>query len=216
MKHRLDEIECNRLRVVNSYGKVVASVESDAHGNGKVEVFDKKGKVRVEVSGTGDVIVFDERGEPRIKVAQVRRGERAVTVTDSGTEFEQSVPTNASVESTGSFGKFRPRRENSSPNKNTDSSISSKLRSIKILGYRGSVTYTRPIAVTYGGRRCTAPNNSWRNLIEEVSKSLGVRNPCHDSQLNAEAIRRRILDLIARHEGADSDNIVFEVEKIRD
>ena len=58
MKHRLDEIECNSLKVVNS----------DEQGNGKVVVFDRKGKRRVEVSGSGEIIFFDELGNYKVCV----------------------------------------------------------------------------------------------------------------------------------------------------
>ena len=137
MEHRLDEINCNSLKVVNSDGQVVASVGSDEDRNGKVVVFDRMGKRRVEVRGSGEIILFDETGSPKVSAGQNQREERFASVSSSDNRSGQTTQSNApSVQNVGRFDlptarrdrqSRRPTVKNPSPARNTRDSSGSEL-----------------------------------------------------------------------------------------
>lgn len=225
MKHRLDEIECSSLKVVNSDEQVVASVGSDEQGNGKVVVFDRRGKRRVEVSGSGNIILFDELGRYKVCVWKDQQDEGAASVSGSGNLSGQTAAMNVpSVRDLGSSNQPKSVGNpqslgatfgNRSGGRKRENSGSSAVGLIRIKGNRDTVTHTRPVAIIFGGRRCAAPNQSWRSLLEALYELLDVHNFTRDSQLGAEAIRRVIVKLITHHAGIDKDEIVFEVYRDR-
>ena len=225
MKHRLDEIECNSLKVVNSDEQVVASVGSDEQGNGKVVVFDRKGKRRVEVSGSGEIIFFDELGNYKVCVWKDQQNEGVASVSGSDNHSGQTAATNAhSVRDLGSSDQrtrggspqsLSTTVGNTSQGRDMGNSGNSTVGLVRIKGIRDSVIHTRPVAVTFGGRRCVAPNQSWRSLLNALYELLDERNFSRDSQLSAEAIRRVIVKLIIRHVGIEADEILFEVYRDR-
>ena len=186
MKHRLDEIACNSLKVVNSDEQVVASVGSDEQGNGKVVVFDRRGKRRVEVSGSGEIIFFDELGSYKVCVWKDQQDEGVASVSGTSSQIGQTTPPNVpSVRDLGS--SVQPRRGgnpqfvratvgNPSQVRDMGNTGNSAGGPIRIVGNRNSVKHTKPVAVAFGGRRCAAHDQSWRSLIATVCESLGVRN----------------------------------------
>ena len=172
MAHRLGEIKCDSLKVVNSDGEVVASIGSDEDGNGKVVLFDRWGKPRVEVNVTGEIIVFDELHRAKERVGTNQKGNGVVLDSGRDRQFERTPRTNARlVKNLGSSGQprrggdgqaVRSTERNLSPGGNIGSPSYSELGRQQIRGDRDSVTYTKPVAVTFGRRRCAARNGSWR------------------------------------------------------
>ena len=221
MEHRLDEIICNSLKIVNRDGQVAASVESDEQGNGKVVICDKRGKTRVEVDGTGNICVFGEFGLLKAWVGTNEQGDGFVTVIGEDSQLGKATPKNAPPDrnldrsdqlrpvNDRQFGKASPK--NTSPNGIRGRLGQPELDVYSIRGCEKSVTHTKPISVTFGERTCVVRNGSWQSLIAELCESLGVQNPNKYTQWNANTIRQEIVALINLHIGLGAEEITFEV-----
>lgn len=168
MEHRMDEIVCNSLRVVNTDGQVVANVGSDEQGNGKVVVFDRRGEPRAEVDGNGTICIYGEHGLARAFLGINQHGDGAVRVIGRNAECGRATPRNTppDVDPDGQGGAGTG-----------GSTTPPRIGSYEVQGLTGSVKNRKPIAVSDRCHRFETDQETWRHLIAKVSDSFGVENP---------------------------------------